>query len=101
MWQLLQRLVPARYVPVEMLTFGKANFGNPALSFPQLVYAADLFGALSSHVVAQLLTGRPVREHIYIDLHQAARPTLPRQLVRFRRPIEAAGLIARLRAPRN
>ncbi|HKP91282.1 MAG TPA: ThiF family adenylyltransferase [Thermoleophilaceae bacterium] len=97
MWQLLKRLVPARYVPVEMLTMGRENLDDPDFTFPQLVYAADLFGALAAHLVVQLLTGQPVREHIYVDLHQQARPAARRALASARRPLEAVRAIARLR----
>lgn len=101
MWQVLRRLIPARYVPAEMLTFGRVHVGNPVLSFPQLVYAADVFGAVSAHMVAELLVGRPVREHVYIDVYQLVRPVVPRWLVRVRRPVAAAALLARLRASRG
>jgi hypothetical protein len=97
MWQVLRRLVPARYVPLEMVELTKANLANPDFAFPQLVYAADLFGALSSHIVAQLLAGRPVREHVYVDLHQEVRPPLARWLARVERPLQAVAALARLR----
>jgi hypothetical protein len=99
-WHLLQRLVPARFVPLEMVQVAGANLENPDFSFPQLVHAADLFGALSAHLVTQLLADEPVREHIYIDLHQAARPTRQRWESRVRRPVEAVRLINRLRRSR-
>lgn len=97
MWHVLKRVVPARYVPLEMLTVVKDNLGNPDFNFPQLVYAADLFGALSAHLVVQLLTHQPVRQHIYLDLHQAARPAVPRWRARLERPLRAVGAIAQLR----
>lgn len=97
-WHLLQRLVPARYVPLEMVQIAARNLDDPDFSFPQLVHAADLFGALSAHLVTQLLTDAPVREHIYLDLHQQARPLAPRWAARLRRPLEAARLLARLRS---
>jgi hypothetical protein len=97
MWKLLQRLVPARYVPLEMIEIAAANLDNPDFSFPQLVYAADLFGALGAHLAVALLTGEPVREHIYIDLHQAARPAPQRGRAQARRAFAAVALLARLR----
>lgn len=97
MWQLLQRLVPARYVPLEMIRVAAANLENPDFSFPQLVHAADLFGALSAHLVTQLLAGERVREHIYLDLHHHARPLVPRVLAQLERPVAAVRLLARLR----
>jgi hypothetical protein len=98
MWQVLRRLVPARYVPLEMVLLASANLENPAFSFPQLVYAAQLFGALSSHVAASLLLGEPVRKHIYIDLHQQVRRSRSRWQTRFERPARAVAALARLRS---
>lgn len=97
MWQILQRLVPTRYVPLEMLTLARAGLNNPDFGFPQLVYAADLFGALSAYVVSQFLTGRPVRDHIYVDLHQLARSPRARWRTTMRRPYEAVRLLAEVR----
>jgi hypothetical protein len=97
MWQLLRRLVPARYVPLEMVSMTRANLTNPSFTFPQLVYAADLFGALASHIVAQLLAGRPVRDHVYVDLFQEVRPPLARWRARFARPLEVVRALTQLR----
>lgn len=97
MWQVLRRLVPARYVPLEMVHLASANLENPAFSFPQLIYAAQLFGALSSHVAASLLVGDPVRSHIYIDVHQQARRSRSRWQTRVERPAHAVAALARLR----
>jgi len=97
MWHLLRRMIPARYVPLEMITIATSNLKNPDFNFPQLVYAADLFGALSAHTVVQLLTDQPVRSHIYLDLHQAIRPAAPRWRARLRRPFLAASAIAQFR----
>jgi hypothetical protein len=97
MWQLLQRLVPARFVPLEMIEVAAANLENPDFSFPQLVYAADLFGALAARIVVELLSERPVRKHTYLDLHQAVRPGPARWRTRVQRPLHAARAIARVR----
>src|SRR5262249_38268164 len=97
MWQILQRLVPTRYVPLEMLTIARTSLHNPDFGFPQLVYAAELFGALSAYVVSQLLADRPVRDHIYVDLHQLARSPRGRWRTALRRPYEAVRLLAEVR----
>jgi molybdopterin-synthase adenylyltransferase len=97
MWQILQRLVPARYVPLEMLTIARAALTDPDFSFPQLVYAADLFGVLATYVVSRFLVGRPVREHIYVDVQQTARPAGARGVATLRRPYEAVRLLTRVR----
>lgn len=96
MWQILQRLVPARFVPLEMITVARDNIDNPSFAFPQLVYAADLFGAMAARVVAELLAGRPVRNHICIDLHQESRPRMRRALMHARRARAAADLLRQL-----
>ena len=83
-----------------MVQIAARNLDDPDFSFPQLVHAADLFGALSAHLVTQLLTDAPVREHIYLDLHQHSRPLLRRWEARLRRPADAVRLIARLRRSR-
>jgi hypothetical protein len=101
MWQLLQRLVPVRYVPLEMLSNARANLHNPQFAFPQVVYAAVLFGAITSHMVAMLLTGQPVRDHVYVDLHQGVRPTAARWKARVRRPVEAVSALAEVRATKK
>lgn len=97
-WQLLQKLIPVRYVPTEMLSVVRQNLSNPDFSFPQIVYCAGLFGAVTSHVVAQLLCGEQVREHIYIDLHQQARGSAGRIRTRLRWPLEAAAVLRAVRA---
>jgi hypothetical protein len=97
MWQLLRRLVPAHYVPLEMVALARRNLGNADFSFPQLVQAADLFGALASHVVAELLAGRPVREHIYVDLYQTVRPPAARWRARIARPLHVVAALTQIR----
>ncbi len=97
MWQLLQRVVPSRYVPLEMIAIARANLDNPSFNFPQVVYSADLFGALAARIVAELLAGRGVREHIYLDLHQTIRRRGARWRAQLSRPVAAARLLARLR----
>lgn len=99
LWQILGRLVPARYVPLEMIQLAANNLSNtdPDFHFPQLVYAADLFGAMAAHAVAELLAGRTVAEHMYFDIHHSARPPLVRLEATARRAAAAMALLARMR----
>jgi hypothetical protein len=46
--------------------------------------------------VAEVRAGRPVREHIYIDLYQHARPARARWRARVERPWQAAAALAAL-----
>ncbi|GAA3772784.1 HesA/MoeB/ThiF family protein [Streptomyces chiangmaiensis] len=97
-WELLRRLLPVRFVPGEMLQTARANFRNPDFAFPQVVHSAMMFGAISAHTVTQLLNNRPVRAHIYVDVHQRVRPTSTRLLTRLKWPLQAVSLLADLRS---
>ncbi len=103
LWQILGKLVPARYVPLEMIQLAGKNLNNtdPDFHFPQLVYAADLFGAMVSHAVAELLAGRTVAEHMYFDIHQSARPPARRMEATARRAVVAVALLARMKRGRS
>lgn len=96
-WGILRKLVPARYVPLEMISLIAENLKNPDFTFPQIVCAADLFGALSTHIVQQFLTGVRLRKHIYIDLARESRPSASRWRAAGQRAAAAAALSARLR----
>ncbi|WP_307134829.1 ThiF family adenylyltransferase [Streptomyces aurantiacus] len=91
-WQLLLRAVPLRYVPLEMLIEVRTSLGRPDYSFPQVTYAALMFGALTSHMVVKLLSGATVRPQLYIDVHQEIRPTRRRVATRLRRAAALAAL---------
>jgi molybdopterin/thiamine biosynthesis adenylyltransferase len=99
-WDLLRRMVPMRYAPVEMLEFASANLGASELVFPQLVYAADTFSALSARLTLLLLADQPVRKHILIDVHHLARPRRERWRATLRRYSTAARLLVQLRTGR-
>lgn len=96
-WEVLQRLVPLRFVPIELVDVVRDHAGDPDFAFPQLVQAADVFGALASHVVSELLAGRRVRTHTLVDVYQAVRPARDRWRVRLTRPLHVLSGLARLR----
>ncbi|WP_051393135.1 HesA/MoeB/ThiF family protein [Glycomyces arizonensis] len=96
-WELLRRMVPMRFAPVEMLEFASRNLDAPEIVFPQLVYAADAFSALSARVTLLLLADQPVRKHLLVDVHHLARPRGERWRSAIRRYSTAARLLVRLR----
>lgn len=96
-WEVLQRLVPLRFVPLEMIDVVRDHLDDEDFSFPQLVQAADVFGALASHVVSELVAGRRVRTHVYVDVYDAVRTTRRRLRTRFARPLHLISGLARLR----
>ncbi len=101
LWQILQKLIPARFVPLEMLRMARTNLSSRDFSFPQLVYAADLFGSVASHLVVELLADRPVRQHIYLDVHQSVRTRAARGQTLLRRGLAAGQLLLSLRRSRS
>jgi tRNA threonylcarbamoyladenosine dehydratase len=88
-WDLIFRLLPLRRIPTDMLAELNANISQPDYSVPQVVYAAMLFGAVASHMVAKVLAGEDIRDEIRIDIHQAARPAAARLATALRWPREA------------
>ena len=96
-WELIFRLLPLRRIPADMLAELNANISRPGYSVPQVVYAAMLFGAVASHMVAKVLAGEEIRDEIRLDIHQAARPTADRLVTVLRWPREAVRLRLALR----
>jgi tRNA threonylcarbamoyladenosine dehydratase len=88
-WDLIFRLLPLRRIPADMLAELNANISRPDYSVPQVVYAAMLFGAVASHMVAKVLAGEEIRDEIRLDIHQAARPAAGRLASALRWPREA------------
>jgi hypothetical protein len=95
-WELIFRMIPLRRIPAEMLAELSPNLGNRQYSVPQVVYAALLFGAVASHMVAKVLAGEEVRDEVRVDVHQAVRPlgdrlgtalSWPREALRFVRAL--------------
>lgn len=72
-WDLLRRLIPPEVVPEDLRTDVRANSGNPDYSVPQLVYTSMLFGVLTARYVVEILSGTPVRESVWVDVHGLVR----------------------------
>ncbi|MEU5536005.1 ThiF family adenylyltransferase [Streptomyces sp. NPDC020362] len=72
-WSLLLRVMPLRFVPLEMLRNAREHLGEADYSVPQLVYASLLFGALSARMTAEILAGEPVRRNVVVNVHHEIR----------------------------
>jgi hypothetical protein len=72
-WDLLRRIIPADVVPEDLRADVRANSGNPDYSVPQLVYTSMLFGVLTARYVVEILSGTPVRESVWVDVHGLVR----------------------------
>jgi hypothetical protein len=90
---LLRKVLPLRYIPLEMLEEARRTMHRPDRTVPQLVYASMLFGALASRMVVDALDGRQVRRHTCIDIHRAVGSRRSAALTMARKPwVLVAGL---------
>jgi len=83
--QFLARVVPHAAIPLEIIPELRRQASGESDGFPQLVYAADLFGVLAVRAVAQILDGQRVRSPSIIDVHQVLRTPRARLVVRAQR----------------
>jgi hypothetical protein len=100
-WDMIFRLLPLRRIPTDMLAELNANICQPDYAVPQVVYAAMLFGAVASHLVAKVLAGEEIRDEIRVDIHQAVRPGASRLASLLRWPREAIRMRQALTAHRS
>ncbi len=99
-WALLFRVIPTRFIPLEMLKNAREHLGEDGYSVPQLVYASLLFGALTARMTAEIVSGAPVKRHVAVNAHSATRP-LPRRLAaELEKPLVLIGGLRKL-ATRN
>ena len=90
-FEFLARVIPFTAIPIEIIPELERQVRGEGSGFPQLVYAANLFGVLAVRATMDILAGRPVRKRIIIDANAALRP-------RSQRPgLEATRLRALLR----
>jgi hypothetical protein len=73
-FEFMERMVPALAIPLEMLAPLRLLLLGEAQAFPQIVYAAQLFGVLAPRIILDLVAGRPVRSSIRLDVHNVVRP---------------------------
>lgn len=93
----LARVVPTAAISVEIVPELYRQAAGVSDGFPQLVYTADLFGALATRLVGELLAGQPVRAVTVVDVHQALRPAR----LRWRTAAARALALARLAGARH
>jgi hypothetical protein len=92
-WELIFKAIPLHRIPADMLTEVAPNLTNRDYSVPQVIYAAVMFGAITSHMATRLLAGQEVRDEVHIDLHEQVRPVTNQRLNRA----EAESLLLALR----
>lgn len=93
MWPLLARMVPARKVPRDLLRIIRTGLERDVFTFPQLVHAADQFGAVATSLAYNIATGRKVATRVTIDIHARTAPPIQRVKESLLQPVEAARLL--------
>lgn len=93
MWPLLARMVPARKVPRDLLRIIRTGLERDVFTFPQLVHAADQFGAVATSLAYNIATGRKVATRVTIDIHARTTPPIQRVKESLLQPVEAARLL--------
>ncbi|OFE15825.1 hypothetical protein BA895_04720 [Humibacillus sp. DSM 29435] len=88
-WDLLRRVVPMRFVPIEMIDLARARVRDGDDGLSQVVYASLAFGAISSRIVLALMEGQAVRRHTVVNVDSAVRPPWANLLVAARKPLAA------------
>ena len=74
-FEFLARIIPVPAIPIEMIPELRKQLAGESEGFPQLVYTAHLFGVLTAPAVLDILSGRPVRKRVIIDVNKLLRPT--------------------------
>jgi len=70
----LARVVPCTALPLEIFPELRRRLSGANTGFPQLVYSAQMFGVLAPRLALDLLSERPVRRRILVDVHDLPRP---------------------------
>lgn len=81
----LARVVPLRALPVEIFPELRRQQSGESTTFPQLGYSARMFGVLAPRLALDLLSGRPVRRHIIVDVNDLPRRAGARWRTRWAR----------------
>ena len=73
-FEFLARVIPFTAIPIEIIPELERQVSGEGSGFPQLVYAANLFGVLAVRAAMDILAGRPVRKRVVVDANAVLRP---------------------------
>ncbi len=76
-FEFLARIIPIPAIPIEMIPELRKQLSGEREGFPQIVYTAHLFGVLAVRAVLDILSGRPIRKRVIVDVNKLMRPTGP------------------------
>jgi|GEM_PF-5071836 len=99
--EFLSRIFASLRMPIEMVPEFERHMLGQTISPPALASTALLYGALSVRLVVDILTGRPVRSSIQIDIPSQLRPRRERLKVAGRRLALMYAVNSRLRDVRR
>ncbi len=83
--EFLSRLFASVKLPIEMLPAFERQMTGQSNVTPALGYTPAVFGAIAVHLTFELLTSRPVRRSIHLDIPSLVRPRRERLKVAGRR----------------
>ncbi|MGM0876992.1 MAG: ThiF family adenylyltransferase [Bacillota bacterium] len=69
-FKILYKILPINAIPLEMIENLELNWKREDYHVPQIVYTSMLFGAISSRLVVDILSGKQLTEHAAIDLQK-------------------------------
>jgi hypothetical protein len=95
-WRLLDRLIPRRRVPVEMIRSLRGSLNDPDYHVSQLVYTSLLFGAITSRMSVEIIGGNRVRRQVAIDVHRAVRRPWANLRLSASKPVEVLRILRSL-----
>jgi hypothetical protein len=93
----LRNLVPPTVLPREIFSVLLERRHDPDGGFPQLAMTSTFLGALAVEIVLRLLTGKPVKRRIHVDLGDIARPSVRRAADEVRTKLELVDLWVKMR----
>ncbi|HUZ02367.1 MAG TPA: ThiF family adenylyltransferase [Thermomicrobiaceae bacterium] len=70
----LRRVIPIAAVPLEIIDELQQQLRGARDGFPQIVYTANLFGVVALQAILDILSGRPVRRQVIVDVPTLLRP---------------------------
>lgn len=100
-FEFLARIIPIPAIPIEMIPELRKQLSGEREGFPQIVYTAHLFGVLATRAVLDVLSGRPIRKRVIVDVNKLMRPAGPKMRLEAKRWRELVRLNKEARAFRR
>ena len=81
----LYKLIPLKYLPLEIFPILDQLLAGKLNGFPQVVYTAKMYGSMATRAALDILAGLPTQRYVAVDLNDLSRPLTARIKARIRR----------------